>query len=102
MKIRGVDGKDLHHVWDASGGAEAYKGTVTSDFPEFFIIYGLNAVSGQHSVIFHSECQINYSCRLLRPVLKIMVKSESQRRDLSWVHEKLQHLVFDSGCQAGG
>lgn len=105
MKIRGIDGKDLHDVWDALGGAEAYKGTVVSDFPNFFILYGPNAATGQHSVIFHSECQINYSCRLLRPVLKgntdsIMVKSEAQRRDLSWVHEKLQHLVFNSGCQS--
>jgi cation diffusion facilitator CzcD-associated flavoprotein CzcO len=105
MKIKGVDGKDIHDVWDAAGGAEAYKGTVVSDFPNFFILYGPNAASGQHSVIFHSECQINYSCRLLRPVLKgntdsIMVKHEAQKRDLSWVHEKLQHLVFNSGCQS--
>ncbi|KAI9040288.1 uncharacterized protein KD926_008378 [Aspergillus affinis] len=105
IRIRGIGGKDLHDAWDASGGAEAYKGTVVSDFPNFFILYGPNAATGQHSVIFHSECQINYSCRLLRPVLKgntdsIMVKPEAQRRDLSWVHGKLQHLVFNSGCQS--
>jgi len=79
------------------------RGTVVSDFPNFFILYCPNAATGQHSVIFHSECQINYSCRLLRPVLKgstnsIMVKPEAQKRDLAWVHEKLQHLVFNSGC----
>ncbi|KAJ5222535.1 uncharacterized protein N7469_008775 [Penicillium citrinum] len=103
MNIRGIGGRDLHDVWDSLGGAEAYKGTVVSDFPNFFILYGPNAATGQHSVIFHSECQINYSCRLLRPVLKgstnsIMVKPEAQKRDLAWVHEKLQHLVFNSGC----
>ncbi|EIT83528.1 putative flavoprotein [Aspergillus oryzae 100-8] len=105
MQIKGINGQDLHQVWDAASGAEAYKGTVVSGFPNFFILYGPNAATGQHSVIFHSECQINYSCRLLRPVLKgkadsIMVKLEAQQQDLSWVHDKLKHLVFNSGCQS--
>lgn len=105
MEIKGINGKDLHDQWDALGGAEAYKGTVVTGFPNLFILYGPNAASGQHSVIFHSECQINYSCRLLRPVLRggadsIMVKPEAQKRDLSWVHDKVQHLVFNSGCQS--
>ncbi|CAG8165886.1 unnamed protein product [Penicillium salamii] len=105
MKIKGIDGIDLHEQWDSSGGAEAYKGTVVTNFPNFFILYGPNAATGQHSVIFHSECQINYSCRLLRSVLKggadsIMVKAKAQKRDLSWVHDKLRRLVFNSGCQS--
>ena len=104
MEIKGRDGIDLHDQWDAAGGAEAYKGTVVTNFPNFFILYGPNAGTGQHSVIFHSECQINYSCRLLRPLLggadSIMVRSETQKRDLSWVQGKLQHLVFNSGCQS--
>ncbi|PKS11004.1 hypothetical protein jhhlp_002763 [Lomentospora prolificans] len=107
IEVKGVGGRDLHEAWDAAGGAEAYKGTVVTGFPNFFILYGPNAATGQHSVIFHSECQINYSCRLLRPVLKgnhpadyIMVKPEAQKRDLAWVHGKLKNLVFNSGCQS--
>lgn len=105
VEIKGLHGKVLHEVWNASGGAEAYKGTVVTNFPNLFILYGPNAGTGQHSVIFHSECQINYSCRLLRPVLSgssdsIMVKAEAQKRDLGWVHSKLKHLVFNSGCQS--
>ncbi|VUC29965.1 unnamed protein product [Clonostachys rosea] len=107
IEVRGEGGRDLHEAWDAAGGAEAYKGTVVSGFPNFFIMYGPNAATGQHSVIFHSECQINYTCRLLHPVLKgrspaltIMVKPEAQRRDLSWVQGKLKELVFNSGCQS--
>ncbi|KAJ5513239.1 hypothetical protein N7463_002791 [Penicillium fimorum] len=87
-QIKGIGGNDLHDEWDAPGGTEAYKGTVVTDFPNFFILYGPNAATGQHSVIFHSECQINYSYHLLRPVLRgsvdsIMVKPEAQKRDLS-------------------
>lgn len=107
MQIKGIDGHDLHSKWDATGGAEAYKGTVVSGFPNFFILYGPNAATGRHSIIFHSECQINYSCRLLKPVIcgrypadSIMVKSEAQSRDLTWVHSKLKDLVFNSGCQS--
>lgn len=107
IEVKGQDGIDLHEVWDSQGGAEAYKGTVVTGFPNFFILYGPNAATGQHSVIFHSECQINYACRLLKPVLKgsspvdwIMVKPGAQRRDLSWVHDKLKNLVFNSGCQS--
>ncbi|KAE8311674.1 hypothetical protein BDV41DRAFT_589427 [Aspergillus transmontanensis] len=93
MQIKGIDGKNLHQVWDAASGAEAYKGTVVSGFPNFFILYGPNAATGQHSVIFHSECQNNYSCRLFRPVLK-------GKADSIMVHDKLKHLVFNSGCQS--
>ncbi|KUL89216.1 hypothetical protein ZTR_03671 [Talaromyces verruculosus] len=105
VEVIGRDGKDLQTVWKNAGGAEAYKGTVVTDFPNLFILYGPNAATGQHSVIFHSECQIKYSCRVLRPVLKenassIMVKPEAQKRDLAWVHDKLKGLVFNSGCQS--
>lgn len=103
MEVRGRGGCNLQDVWEQAGGAEAYKGTVVTDFPNLFILYGPNAATGQHSVIFHSECQINYSCRLLKPVLKgnadsVMVKPEAQAKDLAWVHENLRHLVFNSGC----
>jgi hypothetical protein len=105
IEVKGKDGKVLHKVWEETGGAEAYKGTVVTDFPNFFVLYGPNAATGQHSVIFHSECQINYSCRLLRAVLKenaesIMVKPQAQEQDQSWVHKRLGGLVFNSGCQS--
>ncbi|KAF7540126.1 hypothetical protein G7054_g1594 [Neopestalotiopsis clavispora] len=87
MQIQGVGGKSLHDVWDASGGAEAYKGTVVAGFPNFFILYDQILLPP------------------LTPVLtsgakSIRVKPEAQRRDLTWVHSKLQNLVFNSGCQS--
>ena len=105
MHIIGADGTDLASYWKALGGAEAYKGTVVHNFPNFFILYGPNAATGQHSVIFHSECQINYACRVMAPVLKrgadsIEVKSAAQKKDLGWVHSKMPGLVFNSGCQS--
>lgn len=105
MNIRGVSGKELHKEWKRVGGAEAYKGTVINGFPNFFILYGPNAATGQHSVLYHSECQVNFVCRLLRPVLKtgalkIEVTAKAQKRDLEWVHSRVKQLVFSSGCQS--
>lgn len=107
LEVRGVGGQEIRNAWDAAGGAEAYKGTIATGFPNLFILYGPNAATGQHSVIFHTECQINFACRLMRPVLRrrspgdsIMPKPEAQRRDLEWVYNKIQGLVFNSGCQS--
>ena len=105
MHIIGGNGTDLASHWRTLGGAEAYKGTAINGFPNFFILYGPNAATGQHSVIFHSECQINYTCRLLRPMLcagadSIEVKAAAQKKDLEWVHGKMAGLVFNSGCQS--
>ena len=105
LHIIGKNGIDLPAHWRSLGGAEAYKGTTVNGFPNFFIVYGPNAATGQHSVIFHSECQINYACRLLRPVLSagadsIEVKEEAQKADLQWVHGRMPGLVFNSGCQS--
>ncbi|KAI5235198.1 FAD/NAD(P)-binding domain-containing protein [Aureobasidium subglaciale] len=105
MDVFGRGNQSLQEAWAAAGGAEAYKGTVVTGFPNFFILYGPNAATGQHSVVFHSECQINYSCRLLSPLLRngadsINVTADAQSRDLAWVHKKLTNLVFNSGCQS--
>lgn len=106
MHIIGANGTDLASHWRTLGGAEAYKGTAVAGFPNFFILYGPNAATGQHSVIFHSECQINFASRLLRPVLRaggadsIEVKAAAQQKDLAWVHSKMPGLVFNSGCQS--
>ncbi|KAM6528977.1 hypothetical protein FALCPG4_009929 [Fusarium falciforme] len=52
IRVKGKNAQDLHEVWDAPGDAEAYKGTVVTGFPNFFIRYGPKAATGQHSVIF--------------------------------------------------
>ncbi|KKY27834.1 putative fungal specific transcription [Diplodia seriata] len=101
IEVRGAGGRSIHDVWAEVGGAEAYMGTVLVEFPNFFVMYGPNAATGQHSVIFRSECQSNYACRLLRPVLKGEAKSVSVReeaqKDLSWVLGRLEGLVFNAG-----
>lgn len=56
IKVKGIEGRDWNQVWDASGGAEAFKGIIVTSLLNFFIIYGPNATTGQHSFIFYLKC----------------------------------------------
>jgi len=59
MKVVGREGVELHDRW--GGDARAYLGITVPGFPNFFCIYGPNTnivVNG--SIIFFSECAVNY------------------------------------------
>ena len=77
---------------------------------------GPNTVSGHLSVIYTTECQINFAIRLLAPVMRaiqasrsafpsirgthdiVSVKPEAEKRDIDTVQEKAKRLVWASGC----
>ncbi|EFQ94676.1 hypothetical protein PTT_07549 [Pyrenophora teres f. teres 0-1] len=121
MEIVGRDGISLHEHWDktSSGAAQAYFGTVVPNFPNFFILMGPNTVTGHLSVIYTVECQINFTLRLLEPILKslpsyrsrsfipqilapppatVEVKSEAAIADSQWTQQAAKKLVWASGC----
>jgi hypothetical protein len=65
--------------------------------PQPFVSYSPNVTTGQHSVIFHSKCQIKYSYWLFRLILggrnpadSIMVKPEAQTRPCACTPRHLQ------------
>lgn len=77
---------------------------------------GPNTVSGHLSVIYTTECQINLSMRLLKPIMRaldasrsssmfgsrthdvVSVSSKAESRDISSVQDKAEKLVWASGC----
>lgn len=68
MKVIGRDGEELHDRWN--GDARAYLGITVPGFPNLFCIYGPNTnivVNG--SIIFFSECAVNYIVGCLRMLL---------------------------------
>jgi 4-hydroxyacetophenone monooxygenase len=68
MKVIGRDGVELHDRWN--GDARAYLGITVPGFPNFFTIYGPNTnivVNG--SIIFFSECAVNYITGCLKLLL---------------------------------
>ena len=127
MKIVGEGGLELHehvspfcssscnsladHVQYAKncGGAPgAYIGTLTANFPNFFMMMGPNTVTGHTSVIFSSACQILLTLGLLKPILKpglfqspatvVEVKPEAAARDIANTRETLKEFVWSAGC----
>ncbi|MBT4695786.1 MAG: NAD(P)/FAD-dependent oxidoreductase, partial [Alphaproteobacteria bacterium] len=72
VKIIGLNNKDLDDVW--SNGAEAYKGVMVSEFPNFFMCYGPNTNTGHVSIIFMIESQIKFIIKSLKLIKKKNLK----------------------------
>jgi 4-hydroxyacetophenone monooxygenase len=81
MKVVGRDGVDLHEQWH--GDARAYLGIVVPNFPNFFCLYGPNTnivVNG--SIIYFSECEVNYVVECMRLMLADGLSSLDPRQDV--------------------
>jgi 4-hydroxyacetophenone monooxygenase len=81
MKVVGRDGADLHEQWH--GDARAYLGIVVPNFPNFFCLYGPNTnivVNG--SIIYFSECEVNYVVECMRLMLTDGLSSLDPRQDV--------------------
>ncbi|KAL5117696.1 hypothetical protein ACEQ8H_004444 [Pleosporales sp. CAS-2024a] len=122
MEIIGRDGLKLNDLWDTTsqGVAQAYFGTVVPHFPNFFILMGPNTVTGHLSVIYTVECQINFTLRLLEPILQslpsyrarhsltpslflpapmtVEVCPQAALADSQWTQTAAKKLVWASGC----
>lgn len=77
---------------------------------------GPNTASGHGSVSYTTECQINFTLRVIKPVLNalraqrsrppvfgrksdiVQVKADAERADIDIVQEKARKLVWSSGC----
>lgn len=103
--------------WDkiSEGTPSAYYGTCLAGFPNFFMMMGPNTVTGHLSVIYTVECQINFTMRVIKPIIqsmqpskpflpfrssldKVVVSAQAQRQDNTWIQEKAKELVWATGC----
>lgn len=101
--VFGRDGTDLLDAWQA--GAEAYKGTTVSGFPNFFILMGPNTGLGHSSMVYMIESQVQYVLATLRAMKRrgwqaVEVKSEAQSRYNASMQAKLGDSVWQSGCKS--
>lgn len=98
------------------GTPSAYFGTCVSGFPNFFMLMGPNTVTGHLSVIYTVECQINFTIRVIRPLIqsmrsprtllprararvdKVAVLANAHRLDNDWIQRKAKELVWATGC----
>ncbi|KZF22262.1 putative flavin-binding monooxygenase [Xylona heveae TC161] len=102
LKVRGKDGKYLEEVWNERGGPQAYLGTAMDGFPNFFIIFGPNTVTGHSSVILAIENMVNYSLKFMKPILNGDVATVELKKEaeVAWAEEiqgALRQTVFSKG-----
>lgn len=104
VEIYGEHGEELGARWKRQGGMRAYKGTVVSKFPNYFILLGPNTSNGHNSVIFSIECQVEYMVKLLKPIFRGEISAVAPKEDAEEIYnekiqKKLQNTVWNSdGC----
>lgn len=101
MEITGTGGKLLQDIWQ--DGAEAYRGTTVTGFPNLFILYGPNTNLGHNSIIFMVERQAEYLMKLIKEMKRQGAQSVNVRKDVMdryniQVQEQLKNSVWDADC----
>ena len=102
--IFGRDGLDIVDNWEQ--GAEAYKGTTITGFPNLFFIMGPNTGLGHNSMVYMIESQIQYITDALKymnnnQAKTVEVKQEAQQAFNAKLQSKLTGSVWnDGGCQS--
>jgi cyclohexanone monooxygenase len=100
----GRDGMDILDAW--KNGAEAYKGTTMSAFPNLFFIVGPNTGLGHSSMVFMIESQVRYIGQALktmrdRGMHTAEVKPQALRRYNDRLQAKVGKAVWNTGgCQS--
>ena len=95
MKVVGRGGRELHDAWD--GDARAYLGITVPGFPNLFLCYGPNTnivVNG--SIIYFSECEIDYMVDSIRMLLEGGHRAMDCRGD---VHDAYNRRIDEANVQ---
>ncbi|KAK6355639.1 hypothetical protein TWF718_000032 [Orbilia javanica] len=101
LDVVGRGGETLSQHWKKMGGPAAYNSTAVSGFPNFFMIFGPNSVTGHTSVILASENMCQYALSIAKPVLKgdaseVEIKQGAEVEYSKWIQEKMKDTVFGS------
>ncbi len=100
--ITGADSRTLGEQWRTTG-QEAYKGTTVAGFPNLFSLVGPNTGTGNMSLIFMIESQLNYLLAALRAMDRYRLATlEVRRRAQDSFNRTLQRrmrtTVWTTGC----
>ena len=106
LKVVGRKGQTLQGVMDSRGGSQMYMGAAMDQFPNFFTIFGPNTATGHSSVILATENMVNYTIKLIEPVLAgdattVEVLEKAERYWAKDIQSKLNDTVWHKGgCQS--
>ncbi|KAI1316099.1 hypothetical protein F5Y16DRAFT_420787 [Xylariaceae sp. FL0255] len=108
MEVYGQGGISVNEHWKqvSEGTRSAYFGTCLAGFPNFFLMMGPNTLSGHLSVIYTTECQVNFIMRVIKPIIKslnkkklktivesVAVMAEAEAKDIDETQAKASKLV---------
>ena len=84
-------------------GAEAYRGVMVPNFPNFYICYGPNTNTGHVSIIYMIESQIMYIMKCLgfmksKRLNYLDVKNSAMKSYNEKLQKKLSETVWASNC----
>lgn len=99
MKITGLGGVDLAHVW--RNGAQAYRGVAVPGFPNFFMMYGPNT-NTHNSIVGMLEGQAGYIVKRAKRVVKKRtyehVKEGPFKKYSDMVQSKVGKYAWSDDC----
>lgn len=99
--INKTTGQDLNAVWQNI--PHAYWGMTLPAFPNFFMLYGPNTNLRHNSIIFMTECQVNYvvqcvEAMLAQKVQQIQVKQAALNAYQTQMERDTKRGEFASNC----
>lgn len=108
MDIIGSDGRSLEEYWAERGVPQAYRSTLVSGFPNLFLIWGPNSVTGHFSAIWSIEASIRLMTLLLRPVFSarslpsatVCASRSAEEKEQRYIHARMATKIYTTGCGA--
>ena len=103
IDVVGKNGQTLEEYWN--GEPKAYLGVTVPNFPNFYMLYGPNTNLGHSSIIFQTECQVDYIISMLKTMdsngaLAIDVKESVLNDFVEEVYERMDTKVFGGSCES--
>ncbi|KAI8295000.1 Baeyer-Villiger monooxygenase [Colletotrichum sp. SAR11_240] len=105
LKVIGRGGETIDQHWESFGGAEAYNCTILNNFPNLFVLLGPNSLTGHTSAIIAAENSINFSLRIIKPLLDgkgtvVEVKRDAEEEYVQQMQRDMQDRVWYTGCNS--
>lgn len=115
MEIKNGKGKTLEQYWKQETGApQAYRTEMMAPFPNMFIIWGPNAVTGHFSAIWSQERAVEMAMRIVRPLFRtgdknlsplqrshgksVRVKQSAEQAEQEYIQAQMKEMIYTTGC----
>lgn len=102
VDLIGRDGKNVQKMFEERGGAGLYMCISMDNYPNFFAIAGPNTITGHSSVILATENTVNFTLKLIKPILEgsvttIEPKKEAEENYIADMQKSLKKMVWSAG-----